>query len=241
MQVIKIIPSPGSADASFVRSQAFLRDAKLFASIPDTVFEAAISAISSHQGFLDGQEFESVLCPIVSEADQREALIRLVTNLSEFRRDAGISPERAGHILRDSLGAAKGLEHAAADTLSDRLPHVLALHPGVEKQAKAQHVATALGGSLVEAKLISDLRPVFDDDRQRVEGLIPVTTMKVSFELGYEVKVFEVRLTEAQVMALCEESGRAKQKLQSLRKLIAKHGFPLPDTTMTVPGEDDDE
>jgi hypothetical protein len=241
MQVIKIIPSPGSVDASFVRSQAFLRDAKLFASIPDTVFEAAISAISGHQGFLDGQEFASVLGPIVSDADQREALIRLVTNLSEFRRNAGISPERAGQILRDSFEAVRGLDTTTTGTVSTRLPHVLALHPAVEKQAKAQSVATALGGSLVEAKLISDIRPVFDEDRQRVEGLIPVTTMKVSVEFDYEVKVFEVRLTEAQVMALCEESGRAKQKLQTLKKLIVNQGYPLPNTTMTVPGGNSDE
>jgi len=81
--------------------------------------------------------------------------------------------------------------------------------------------------------LICDLRPIFNDNRKNVEGLLPYTRLHIvaTGEDGLP-KPFEVELSHQQVIDLSEKTEKAKNKLEALCQSIQKW---LPDGLPDLP------
>ena len=59
-------------------------------------------------------------------------------------------------------------------TLQERVPALIRDVPAVERGQKAERLKKVLGNELEALEIICDVRPVYDDSRERIEGLIPV-------------------------------------------------------------------
>jgi hypothetical protein len=107
--------------------------------------------------------------------------------------------------------------------------------PAVELSIKASRLVTDVGVQLDRVTLVCDLRPVFDDARTSVQGLIPLTTLKI---VGHgddaaHPTTFEVQLTEKELEELYEKVSRARTKVATLKSFVAKTGVALPQSQMT--------
>ena len=83
---------------------------------------------------------------------------------------------------------------------------VIKPYPGLHRQAKAQKLSEATGLRLEHLEIICDLRPVFDDERESVEGVIPYTIVCLGSD-GLPVAM-ETILSQADVG---ESPEKAKQ------------------------------
>jgi hypothetical protein len=82
-------------------------------------------------------------------------------------------------------------------------------------------------------EIICDLRPVFDNERESVEGVIPYTILRiVSIGADGLPVAMETILTQAELGELAEKSEAAVKKLDRLRALLAEKELPIPPVTM---------
>ncbi|WP_437325543.1 hypothetical protein [Sorangium sp. So ce381] len=218
-----------------LQSDAFLNDARRFAAIPDDAFEAALKAVHSAPGFLGPRRLHAVARAAIADSKQAASFAHFVINFAELGRDTGIRTSALVDSIAEELP--DSLSDAERRSIVDRLPQTLAPVLGVELQAKVDRVVRKTGSHLDELAMISDLRPVFDEDGERVEGLVPLTTLKLVVHQSGALSptVVEVRITEEELDDLCVQAARAKRKLAALKKLVsAQNGIELPESIMTL-------
>ena len=87
-------------------------------------------------------------------------------------------------------------------------------------------------------EIICDLRPIFDDKRESVEGVIPYTILRIVCIGADGLPVaLEAILTQAEVGELAKKSEAAVKKLDRLRALLAEKELPIPPVRMVKEGD----
>ena len=123
------------------------------------------------------------------------------------------------------------------DELSDLkrlLPLIAKPYPARQRQAKAERLAAATGLRAETIDLICDIRPVFDDDRKNVEGIMPFTTLKVVATGVDQFPVsFEAVLSARDVQDLLKKVEAAIDKLNALGRLAEMAKLPVPSVDLT--------
>jgi len=123
------------------------------------------------------------------------------------------------------------------DDLSDLkrlLPLIVKPYPARHRQAKAERLATATGLRAESVDLVCDIRPVFDDGRTKVEGVIPFTTLKIVATGVDRFPVsFEAILSASDVVTLLKKAEAAVTKLNALGELAEYAKLPVPSVDLT--------
>ncbi len=132
------------------------------------------------------------------------------------------------------------LSEAELVRLGEILPNLVQPYPALARFEKAERLANLTGQELESIELVCDLRPIFDEDRKQIEGMMPYTRLHiVATGVDGLPKSFEAELTHRQVNDLREKAAKANSKLNVLRKSI-ESWFPggLPDLPLTrAPGK----
>ena len=93
----------------------------------------------------------------------------------------------------------------------------------------------ATGAELDECQIICDIRPIFDEGRDHVEGAIPLTTLRLEFSNpDGESQVVEMRLTEKQLQDLLKKFAIAQRKLNAIKALLHTQAVTIPKTKSTI-------
>lgn len=101
---------------------------------------------------------------------------------------------------------------------------------GLSRQWKALSHMRRTGAPLDGIKIMCDLRPVFDDEREHVQGMVPLVTVRLDVtDMNGLPAAYETTLTEAQLAELAHETQQAQKKLQVLRGLLTDAKIELPD------------
>jgi hypothetical protein len=215
----------------------FLADAKHVLSLPIERVEAIAESLSSFPGFLDPKSLRERIGSIISSEAEANATSRLIFILSEMFRSSGRTLEDLSAQLDASQKADENqrvlsVEELAA--LEHRLRLIVRPFDGIERYVKARRLVNATGLKLKEIELICDLRPVFDSERTRVEGIFPYTILKVVCDGvdGLPLSL-EAILTEHDVVELAKKAGAATTKLKSLKELLVAKDIPNPAVGMT--------
>jgi hypothetical protein len=139
-----------------------------------------------------------------------------------------LNPESIDRTLR-MMGHWREADHRNAErfpaeswgSLESKLRQLIQEYPAVGRYRKAQRLASITGNRVVGVELICDARPIFDKDRERVEGMLPTTTLKLVYEKQNEdIRVTEVLLSAEMLGELLEKANRAQQKLRVLSESI---------------------
>ena len=223
-----------------------IRDAKVLLGIDEEVLTAVRGDLEAFAGFLDKRAIKGVLTSRVQNSDACEALTRLIAGIDSRLRALGQTPKsflsQIDDWLNEKENHAKGLlSREEFDQLKPRLSTLIQPYPGLNRQAKAERLSEATGLPLEKIDIICDLRPVFDESRERVEGIIPFTTLKVVCKGvdGLPVAI-EAILTQQDVVQLANASAEAKKKLARLRGLLQEKELPVPSVDMTMEGDNDE-
>jgi len=225
-------------------SESFLADAREVVKTPKEEFEQALVSAAASPGFLDESGLAGTLTT-VAEGAQRSALRNFISAFTAWRSapaSRGDSAAVLKRILSDLGDAmmAQSFDEPERSVLAERVRSIWEHpFPAVELAIKASRLVTDVGSQLDRVTLVCDLRPVFDDARTSVQGLIPLTTLKIVAhgEDATHPASFEVQLGEKELEELYEKVSRARMKVATLKAFVAKTGVVLPQSSMTEDGE----
>ncbi len=213
-------------------------DLRLLVAVPDDQWNQVVARFNVDNAFAD-KDFIGANLESVSDDDQRKSLTRLIywTML-----------EGTDESIRKALRVIKNIETDESDegksgspVFSDaqhaiavaRVEELLALCT-LQRQAKAERLATVTGQRLKSLDLICDLRPVFNEPRSHVEGLIPFTTIKLTCEGvdGLPVAI-EAVMSRSELNSLAQSVEFAQAKLKSLQQFAEECRRTIPVTDLT--------
>lgn len=205
-------------------------DLKAIAGLSDEQIAGIRQHLAEAGRFLDPKALLATIREVIQDPKLAEAVRRALRNLNPSR------VERIIAGLEQDLGDKESsFDQATFDRLKQVLSELIQPYPALTRFQKAERLARITGQQLETVELICDLRPIFDENRESLEGMMPYTRLHIvaTGEDGLP-KPFEAELTYEQVIDLVEKAGKAKSKLKVLRQSI-ETWLPgcLPDLPLT--------
>jgi hypothetical protein len=230
----------GNFPFSFVEPGAeFFRDARLILELPLDRLEAIADRLASSPFFFDQQTLKNELSDLLSDEDSKR-LIRLITYLV---KTGCLDSESLLKRIHNSSTQSETTEFTQEELveLAKRSPIILREFPGFTRQSKADRLAEATGQPLEEFQLLCDLRPVFNKDRTAIEGILPVTTIRLTSKDAAGLPVsFESVLSLEQLDNFAKKLSEAQQKIAMLQQFTTAQGYAVPSTWLTKKKELDE-
>ncbi len=210
--------------------EELLDDLTAIIGLSDEMLAELHKHLTEAEGFLDPKALLATIQGVVKDQNTTKAVRRVLRN---------ISPSQVERMVTslDEKSKEKGFpfDQAKLERLKQILKNLIRPYPALARFQKAERLMNITGQQLETVELICDLRPIFDESRKNVEGMMPYTQLHIvaTGEDGLP-KAFEVELTNQQVTDLAEKVGKAKRKLEALRQSI-ETWLPggLPDLPLT--------
>ena len=217
----------------------FLEDARHILDLDEDPYQQLAAQLARTDAFLTRSDLTAIVSESLGEGSDRIA--SFVSRLVEIIHDADMDATDAMNALGESIEEkAEDLEPQDRRTLTDRLRKLVVEPIGIAKQYKARQLVEATGAELDAFRIICDIRPIFDKNRERIDGAIPLTILRLEYSKpDGESDVVELRVTEKQVGKLGETIADANLKLRMIKELLASQHLPIPRTKATV-AEDED-
>ncbi len=215
-----------------------IADAKVLLELQPDQLGSLAQELTSFEGFLDRPTLKKIVKSFVPNEDHASAVYRLISQIDEILRQAefglpGLFDRMAEAIQAPDAEEKPLLTPDQFDELKRRMSIVIKPYAGLNRQAKAQRLSEATGLRLESVEILCDLRPVFDSERDSVEGVIPYTILRIVSTGADGLPVaMETILTQAEVEELAKKSEGAVKKLGRLRALLAEKELTIPPVTM---------
>jgi hypothetical protein len=220
-------------------TEAFLRDLELVSQLPEAQFDAIYRELASADGFVGHAGLVERIGRHTADLDVASRLARLVKHLGDRRKQLRHSADDLARAVQPKLSSAEPgeqprLSEKQFGDMQKRLAKLFEPFAFLVRQAKAESLCERTGQPLERFDFICDVRPVFDQQRESVEGMIPLTTLRVVCKGidGLPVSL-EATLTQLQVDALAEGARMAQQKLKQVRKMLSGCQMQIPEIEMT--------
>jgi len=195
------------------------------ANISDSQFSGLLNALTKAPYFSNAKALSAHLnTSLKSERiDGLDELVLLLDNLYHLREFAGVKPDRflndLSQEIQDTSFAEIQNESANKANLQNRLAKVFSI-PALRIIAKADRLQRDGERLYCEAKILSDIRPVFDaDPSAHPIGAVVSHTLKLAFH-GTEHTDFHVVLDTDDLEGLKTVIERALAKDKTLREIM---------------------
>jgi len=210
-----LIPGLGGA------SPQMIEDLLAIAEIRSERIEALAAALQAEPGFPNADRISDVVREAINDDRQASAVVTALHNVPPSRVDQTIQTVRDWREANNKN--AERFPEEALVSVEQNLRRLTRDFPALERCRKARRLGSILGNTAESLELICDLRPVFNAQRDLVEGMMPLTTMKIVYEgQDEEVRVLEVQLSRDMLTELVEKAQKAQQKLDVLNRSIAE-------------------
>lgn len=210
--------------------EGLVDDLKAIITLSDDMLDELYKHLSKPEGLLNPKVLLAIINKVVEGSSVAEAVRRIVIN---------IGPSQVERLVTLLEKKAKEKDFPLDEPQLKRLKQILKKliqpYPSLARFQKAERLSEITGQQLETVELICDLRPIFDETRKKVEGMMPYTRLHIvaTGEDGLP-NAFEVELTHQHVIDLAEKAEKATNKLQALRQSI-ENWLPggLPDLPLT--------
>ncbi len=207
-----------------------LADLKEVAALSATDVKALSQRLADAKGFLDPKALAATIRQVVHEENAAQSVQRALRNLGPrdieplLKALSDQGQEEGFPLAKDSL-----------DRLAKILPELIQTYPALARFEKAERLAKLTGQQLESVDLVCDLRPIFDESRTQLEGMMPYTRLRLVAKGADGLpNAFEAELSEQAVHDLAGKAAKAMEKLAVLRQTIERvvpEG--LPDLPLT--------
>lgn len=195
-----------------------LADLKEVAALSDADVKDLSQRLASAKGFLDPKALAATIRQVVHKEDAAQSIRRALRNLGPkdveplLKALADRGQEEGFPLAKDSL-----------DRLARILPELIQTYPALARFEKAERLAKLTGQELESFELICDLRPIFDESRTQLEGMMPYTRLRLVAKGADGLpNAFEAELSAQAVHDLARKAAKAIEKLDVLRKTVEK-------------------
>lgn len=220
-RIILIPGLPGDFDSSLAVPAQMIEALLAVSEIPIGQIDALAAALEAEAGFPNADRLSDLVREVVDDDRRTSAVVGALHNVPSQRVDLVIQTIRQWREADDRN--AERFPESALGALEEKLPRLIRDFAGLERYRKARRLASILGNTVEALELICDIRPVFNAQRDVVEGMIPLTTMKIIYEgQDEEIRVLEVQLSRDLLNELVEKAQMAQQKLDVLNRSITE-------------------
>ena len=199
-------------------------------SLDDEVFAELVVALDHAPRLARFSAFSSRLASEVKGLNKRQIddIIALLFSLSLSRADAEIPAEKTATEVLDAMRASGRedlkLSGEEESRLKSRISMLIDIS-SVKVSAKASRVSTDYPRTFCEAKILSDIRPVFDKPEEKPIGSMVCHTLRIDYHEGGEHKEFFIALDMDDLRELKKTIDRAETKTASLRSFLNASGI----------------
>lgn len=191
----------------------------LLSRMPQEQFDNVAAAFEVPHSALDQQQLAASLEDSAGlDADDALAAVRAATELSTFRHTVGMSADRTAQRVAEWLDLDPA--HKSRERFVDRAVHILECS-SVRLLGKAASIGYQHERLFVDAQVLTDLRPVFEDDISDDHGplgavLSHLLRLHIIGQTGTHEDVY-VALDDGDIATLREALDRAERKSALLR------------------------
>ncbi len=198
-----------------------VEDMRTIARIPDDQIDAIATALEAEIGFLDKEKLSQLVGSVVDDESCASAVVIALNNLRSQQLEQ-IFEALEKWRQADQQNAEVFSDETFAD-LKVKLSRLIKDYSALARFRKTRRLRSILGNTVEEIEIICDARPVYNDTRDLIEGLIPITTLKIEYEgQDEETHEVEVMLTRDGVNDLAKKVEKAQQKLDVLGESISQ-------------------
>ena len=199
---------------------------RILANTDLSVLSKVADALAELQPTLDIEALTNAVAEKVSlAAKDLESIIGLLSRLAFIQSRFGFGTESFLEALTASLKELPKDKWSEADQRSweERSNQLTALlNPSNALGCGAKAGELLLEQQLVfhKARIITDLRPVFDQEAQAIQAYLPFHTLVISYFESAEVREVHIAMDSSDVIMLMRQLERAKQKEQVLKEQL---------------------
>lgn len=154
----------------------------------------------------------------------REAFLDIITELSRLARTieykrSGSSDEVVRRVVEQTVG-----DSDSAAKLTERLETLVA-ERAVQLHARAMSLLYDEERTLSGARLVTDIRPIFNDSGDSADNFIVVNHLRIRYQENFTSRTISIALDEDDIEALASLAKRAKRKTEFLKRLVLEPRF----------------
>ena len=210
-RVVLVPALPGDLMRDFGVPSEMLDDLGFVAQIPIECIEELTARLEAAEGFLDERRLESLVKESIPDERIADAAVRAILSTRSGR---------VGHIMASLREWREGDPKNAArfpdktfTAVQERLPRLAQGFPALERFRKAVRLRGLTGDQVEDCDLVCDARPIYDAQRERIEGFVTVTTLRVAYQRqSGESEVAEYTLSRDMLNELLDQVQKALQK-----------------------------
>jgi hypothetical protein len=201
----------------------------------DAFDEVYTSLLQAPRDVASQKELAAQVSALVTKTDAKEIrnIVEVLTSLRQLRSRTNASAEKVARDVYDALQAEEGSPGLGerADQLKVRLGKSLALETLDILTSKAKELQTDAERIFCEARILTDLRPVFGQEVDSPKAMIVVHALKLAYHDGATGRLEEifVALDDEDVRRLKLVAERAERKSKSLLSRLEAAGIKTID------------
>lgn len=219
-----------------VKDEDFLADASLILGLEEDAFLRLAAALERSDTFTGRDALDKMATEALSGKGDAAKLGATIYRIARVLHDADIPVNEAMDVLSAAMAEhEKSYAPEKRQRLVERLRRLIVIPTGFARQFKAQKLATATGGELDQSQIICDIRPIFDAERQKIEGAFPLAVLRLEYTApDNESMVLEMRISEKQIETLETIAATAKRKISLIKEHLKSQNIPIPSTKATL-------
>lgn len=186
---------------------------------------AIVDLLSGLPAFLSTPELASKLAEIWPELREDESRRLALALLSISTQSLHWSAEDVGAMISESEHL--NIPDEGRESFGVALSQMIAT-PVLQTSAKAVSILNRQERLFYDARIMSDIRPVFGDDpTERPAGAVLVHTLSIEHHINGEVETFNVAMDRKDLADLKETIDRALAKAATLSDVVESAGLAL--------------
>ena len=202
-------------------------------SLSDESFEKLHEAIEKCPPAVTAKDISSYAASVAPDipASDVENIVKSVCSIYVIRLDYGIPAQRVASDVTEAMTSGTEGKDASLDAhrFEDRLKRLLEVE-SLSYVAKAKSLRGDFSCLFYDAKVITDLRPVFGKPEERPLGAIITHVLKLEYHEHGEHKELYIALDLGDIASLKAVLERAEVKNTSLSSFLRSSGLPATET-----------
>lgn len=194
-------------------------DMMAVASVPNESLAQLGDRLQEQAGFLTSSVLADIVSEVITDDRQGQSAFNTLQNLQPDDLDQVV--EAISNWRESSSDIRERFSDDLFGNLEQNLTTLVRDYASLNRGKKAERLRNILGNELQGAVFICDARPVFNKERDQIEGMIPITTLKLVYERqNMETEEIELTLSAEQLKSLREDAEKAEKKLTTLNESI---------------------
>jgi len=156
--------------------------------------------------------------------EQFESLVRLLVSLHGISRQSGKSVSEVFSALRTTIeaqGSGYGVQADQWNSIA-KCVEKLTQHKSIRLTSKAIELAYDYANLVRQSKILTDIRPLYDEEGDKIEGAVVSFTLRLRYDSASEEHEISLAMDFDDITALKAKCERALRKASAAKALLTK-------------------